>query len=699
LKILLIYPYFLNDRPDEAEKEVRAIPIGLYYIGALLKDNQYDVEILNWYNINKTPERIGETLLNRKPDVIGVSIVHANRWGGIEIARLAKRILPDAKIVFGGVGTTFLWEHLLRHFPEIDYAVLGEGEYSFLNLIRCMEKETFEEIKTIKGIAFRRGQTIIKTDNAETIRDIDQLPMPSKYFEFQYVMSSRGCPSNCTFCGSPKLWGRKVRFHSAGYFAEQLEQLYLKGITHFFVSDDTFTIKKDRVIEICKKIMEKELKITWFALSRVNHVDEEMLYWMRKAGCIQISYGVESGSEKIREIMNKNIKTEDIRRAFALTGRYGIVARAYFIYGAQGESWETIQESIDLIHQIKPLIVIFYPLALFPGTGMYEDFKRRTQLTDDIWLERIEDIQYFDTDPLLSKDIVAAFGQKLYSDYHLHISGFIDAIELIDQKDLYESHAQFLSTLAENFGPGGFFSAIPAIPGKEETVRRLYEKALSYFPLQKAYSGLGIITQKQGKYEESVRILSEGIKQYPESASLAVSLGISHMNMGHLEEATEQYLIALRLDPDNLDAHFNLADVYMQKGLIDKAIEQYLIILKIRPDQVGAHNNLANAYMFTGSIDEAIEQYNAVIALQDNHFDAHCNIGIAYLHKGLIDKAEEHYDVAIRLNSDNADAHFNFGLIYQKKGNKEKALKEYKEALRLNPDLKEARDCIVNLNR
>jgi tetratricopeptide (TPR) repeat protein len=88
-----------------------------------------------------------------------------------------------------------------------------------------------------------------------------------------------------------------------------------------------------------------------------------------------------------------------------------------------------------------------------------------------------------------------------------------------------------------------------------------------------------------------------------------------------------------------------------------------------------------------------------VIALQDNHFDAHCNIGIAYLHKGLIDKAEEHYDVAIRLNSDNADAHFNFGLIYQKKGNKEKALKEYKEALRLNPDLKEARDCIVNLNR
>ena len=152
---------------------------------------------------------------------------------------------------------------------------------------------------------------------------------------------------------------------------------------------------------------------------------------------------------------------------------------------------------------------------------MYEDFKRRTQLTDDIWLERIEDIPYFRTDPLLSKDIVVAFGQKLYSDYYLHIADFLDAIELIDQKDLYESHAALLlSTVAENFGPGGFFSTIQAIPEKEETARRLYEKALSYFPVQKAYLGLGIIKQKQGKFEESIRILSEGMKQCPESKIL-----------------------------------------------------------------------------------------------------------------------------------------------------------------------------------
>ncbi|MDI6891312.1 MAG: radical SAM protein, partial [Thermodesulfovibrionales bacterium] len=208
--------------------------------------------------------------------------------------------------MFGGIGTTFLWKHLLKYFGEIDYAVLGEGEYSFLHLIQCIENENYEEIKEIKGIAFRNGKEVMKTGDPEVIQDLDQLPMPSKYFEFQHLTSSRGCPANCTFCGSPQFWGRKVRFHSPEYFLEQLERLYHKGITFFYVSDDVFTMRKDLVIQVCKKIIKKGLNITWFAISRVNYVDEEMLYWMRKAGCIQISYGVESGSEKIRKALNKN---------------------------------------------------------------------------------------------------------------------------------------------------------------------------------------------------------------------------------------------------------------------------------------------------------------------------------------------------------------------------------------------------------
>jgi anaerobic magnesium-protoporphyrin IX monomethyl ester cyclase len=534
VKILLIYPYCLDDRLYA--EDVRVVPIGLYYIGALLKENQYDVEILNWYNINKTPDKIDVILKEEKPDVIGFSIVHANRWGGIDIAAIAKRILPEVKIVFGGIGTTFLWEHLLTNFKEIDFVVLGEGEYSFLNLVQYIKNENYERIDEIKGIAFRKGKKFVKTNDAEVIQDLDRLPMPSKYFEFHHLVSSRGCPANCTFCGSPRFWGHKVRFHSPEYFVEQLEQLYRKGITFFYVSDDTFTMKKDRVIKICKKIIEKDLKITWFAISRVNYVNEEILYWMRKAGCIQISYGVESGSEKIRNVLNKNINTEMIKKAFALTTKYGILARAYFIYGSPGESRETIQETIDLIHEIKPLSTIFYILDIFPGTALYEDFKRRTKLDDDVWLKRIEDIMYFESDPCLSQDMILAFGQKLRFDYYHHLPEFADAVQLIDNRDLYESHADFLSRLAMTFSHGDY-AAIEDIPEKVSVAQRLYERSLSYHLNQRAYLGLGIIKQKQGDYKESVRILSEGTKQFPDTESLAICLGISHMNMGQYEEA------------------------------------------------------------------------------------------------------------------------------------------------------------------
>ena len=538
MKILLIYPYCLDDRLQA--EDVRVTPIGLYYIGALLKENRYDVEILNWHDINKTPHKIEETLKEKIPDVIGFSIVHANRWGGIDIAKIAKQILPEVKIVFGGIGTTFLWKHLLKHFKEIDFAVLGEGEYSFLNLIQCIEKGDHEGAEKVKGISYRKDGQVIKTNNAEAVHDLDQLPMPSKYFEFQHLSSSRGCPSNCTFCGSPQFWGRRVRFHSPDYFVEQIEHLYRKGIKFFYFSDDTFTMRADRVIQICKKIIERNLKITWFAISRVNHVNEEMLYWMRKAGCIQISYGVESGSEKIRAALNKNIKTDDIKRAFAMTISYGILARAYFIYGSPGESGKTIQETIELIHEIKPMSAIFYILDIFPGTALYEDFQRRTKVGDDIWLEKIEDIMYFETDPRLSQDMILAFGQRLRADYFSYLPEFADAIELIDEKALYESHADFLSRLAMTFSHGEY-AAIEDIPGKEEVAQRLYGRSLSYYPNQRAYLGLGIIRQKKRNYEESVRILSEGVSQFPDDESLATCLGISYMNLSRFEEAREVF--------------------------------------------------------------------------------------------------------------------------------------------------------------
>lgn len=535
MKILLIYPYCLDRRV--IDYDIKAVPIGLYYIGALLKEKGMDAEILNWHDMAGSSDAMEDILKKNKPDIIGLSIMHANRWGGIDVARMAKRLDPDVRIIFGGVGATFLWEHILNNFKEVDFVVLGEGEFTFLSLaekISC--KKDQDELYGVKGIAFRKNGTAVKTDEPEFIHDIDSLPNPARYFAFEHVISSRGCPWKCTFCGSPQFWKRRVRFHSPDYFVEQLVLLYEKGRRFFYFSDDTFTVKKERVIDICKKILERGLNITWVAISRVNYVNEEVLYWMRRAGCIQISYGVESGSAKIRDLLNKNIRIEDIKRAFRLTTGYGILARAYFIYGCPGESWRTIQETIDLIREIKPLSVIFYILDLFPGTQLYSEFVKRTGLTDDIWLERIEDIMYFETDTILSDKDILAFGKRLREEFHRNLHHYASSIELKDDPGLYPLHADFLSRLAMTFSHGDY-AKIDAVKDKEQTAEALFEMAIGYHPDHRAYMGLSMLRQKRGDMDGSIKAASDGLRYFPDSEDLNICMGISLMNLGRYEEA------------------------------------------------------------------------------------------------------------------------------------------------------------------
>jgi len=581
MKIVLIYPYFIDERPKDYD--VRPLPIGLYYLASLLKEKGYQVEILNWYNIHKTPERIPQVLRALRPDILGFSIFNANRWGGIDLARVAREVLPEAKIIFGGVGATFLWEHLLKHFPEIDYVVIGEGEHTFLNLVRALEgSPTEEELQKIKGLALRVDGRPVRTEEADFIPDIDEIPNPARYFTFQHVISSRGCPWNCVFCGSPRFWKRKVRFHSPEYFVEQLELLYRRGVNFFYVSDDTFTLKKDRVIEICEKILKRGLKITWQAISRVDCIDEDILYWMRRAGCVQISFGVESGAEKIRnKVLNKKISTESIKRAFSLCRKYGVLPRAYFIYGCPGESRKTIQASIDLMKKIKPLSMVCYILDIYPGTALYEDFKRRTGATDDIWLKRIEDIMYHETDPNLSAEKVRSLGRRLHSAFYKNLPRFIETLELVDKKDLYPYHADFLTRLAMTLRYGEY-AENPEIPNKEILVEKLFLRALKYYPDHHAYLGLGIIYQQRRQFEKSITILQEGLRYYPQSEQLNVCQAVNYMHLGEFKKALEH----LTPFPNSADAMARAAACYEALGDLAR-MHQCLQRLKTLKENLG----------------------------------------------------------------------------------------------------------------
>ncbi|MDJ0983992.1 MAG: cobalamin-dependent protein [Desulfobacterales bacterium] len=534
MKILLIYPYCLESRLND--EDISVVPQGLFYIAALLKKHAYDVEILNWHNTSNRSQDIKAELINKNPDVIGFSILHANRWGGIDIARIAKQVNPQVKVVFGGIGATFLWEHFLTHFPEVDFVVIGEGEYSFLNLIQCLDQGTAYQLDHVKGLAFRKDGRVRRNSDADPICDLDQLPVPAQHFSYQHVSLTRGCAANCHFCGSPQFWGRQVRFHSVDYFVEQLSLLYQQGIRFFYVSDDTFTISTRRVIEICKKIIQTQMDVQWAAISRVDMINAEILYWMRKAGCIQISYGVESGSEKIRKLLGKTISSQQIRQAFELTQKYGIMARAFFIYGCPQESWQTIEETIELIDAIKPLSIIFYILDLYPGTALFDDYKNRNTLSDDIWLQRIEDIMYFETDPSLSKDLILEFGKKLRNRFYEKLPEFVEALDLVDDPEFYPQHSDFFSRLALTFDKGDY-SGIDAIAHKDQIAEKLYRRSLTYAPNARAYLGLGMLYQQRRAFDESIQILRAGLEIFPHEEQLQLCVAISYMNVGDYHQA------------------------------------------------------------------------------------------------------------------------------------------------------------------
>lgn len=532
MNIVLIYPFFSIERVHI--ENIEAPPIGLHYLGAILKDQGHDVELFNWHDARDKPYIIEEALSTIKPDLIGFSIFHANRWGGIQLAKIFKEHFPEAPIVFGGIGATFMDDHLLQHFPWIDIIVRGEGEITFPALIRRIEAQ--KSYSDLPGLTLRAGNMIRRNPDAERLENLDSLPQPAAHYTFHHLALSRGCPGKCTFCGSPWFWGPKVRFHSADYFVGQLEILYQKGQRFFHFSDDTFTLRKKLVLEVCALIVEKKLDITWAAISRVDRIDEEMLKAMRMAGCIQISFGVESGAEKIRNVLNKKFNEDQIRRAFTLTVSYGILARAYIIYGCPGESSETINDTIRLLKDIRPLVTLFHVLALYPGTYLYDLFKAKTGATDEIWLYREEDLLFFEADKNLRAETVAQFGKKMKQALQESIPDFIHSLELVDDEELFPFHASFLSRLALTIDRGDYPHVLPK-GAAQDLARELYYKALEYAPDAQAYWGLGLLAQDQNDYQKAEAILQEGMRVFPKDDMLAKVLAKTLVCLGREEDA------------------------------------------------------------------------------------------------------------------------------------------------------------------
>lgn len=377
-------------------------PIGLAYIAAYLKSSGIeDVHCLDF--VFDDWDYVETKLKELMPDIIGLTCLTEQRFSVIKFAQIAKKINPRCYVVVGGVHPTFLWKQFLENYPEIDFAVIGEGENSFKDIVTTLQKNPNKEFDEIPGIAYRFNGSAKKTFAGQLIQDLDKLPypyyegfdldkyrlyQPSKYKHLKYTPtnSSRGCVARCQFCSVPEFWGARWRARSAENIFNEIKKYVFMGRLFINFTDDLFSTQIQRVIELSKLIVENNIKVYWDFETRVNLVDEEMLKWAAKAGCVSIAYGVESGSEEILETIHKKTNKNQIAEAFKMTKDYGILAHALMMIGNPGESERTVRETIDLLKLVKPDSVAVQIATIYPGTELCKIGELKGFISDEYWL-------------------------------------------------------------------------------------------------------------------------------------------------------------------------------------------------------------------------------------------------------------------------------------------------------------------------
>jgi len=408
VNVLILNPPVLKDikyiREGRCEQRLSSfqyvmVPISLPSIAALLRENGYTVKIIDSMVENFSLNELINIIDEFSPKVIIYNVSTATYNNDKEVLKFIKSKL-NIKPFFAGIGShvSALSREVLNE-SELDAVIRWEPELIALNLCNAIKKG--KDLKNIKGLSYKRNSSIKMNEDEKFIEPLDKLPFPArdllkneKYTlpvvnsPYTLLVPSRGCPHRCIYCTAPLYYGRKVRFRSVESVINEIKEIFYKyHIKYITMWSDTFTINKKFVIDISKAIIEEGLheKIKWMCNGRVDTVDDEMLSWMAKSGCIGISYGVESGVQEILDNAKKNIKIEQIERAISLTNKYGIESLAHIIFGLPGETKDTIIKTIDFVKKIKPTYAQFYCAIPFPGTEFYKMAKEKNWLVTNNW--------------------------------------------------------------------------------------------------------------------------------------------------------------------------------------------------------------------------------------------------------------------------------------------------------------------------
>ncbi len=409
-------------------------PFGVAYVASTLSANGIK-SVLHDDNLHEYDDRQLRDLLgsyNGEIQAVGLTSVSTTLTQIPRIARISKEILPNTPIIVGGPHARLLPEDIIN-CQEVDVVFTSEAELAIVDYARG------KDLSQIEGVMYRKDGHVVENPVTSVIENLDELPFPdyslfniadyhstkgiAKRHPNSYIINSRGCPYRCTFCSSKSLnptREKKVRFRSPENSVAEIEMLVKKyGVKELFFSDEMFTGNEELVFGICEGIIQLNLDVIWVCQTHVNNITREKLRMMKKAGCHQICFGVESGDPGIQKAIRKNLNLQRVKETVRMTQSEGIDARASFMFGNQYETTETMQRTIDFARKLSPDFASFNIATPYPGTYFREWALENGYLVNDKY-EALDSTTYTLVTPDLPPGTVEKYCNKAFRSFYYH---------------------------------------------------------------------------------------------------------------------------------------------------------------------------------------------------------------------------------------------------------------------------------------
>jgi len=387
-------------------------PLGILYCATVLAENGVEVSVLDQAAKGLSTTQAAGWVKKEEPDVLGLSVLGTSSKEAGKIATLVKEENPNIYVVWGNYHPSFNAERILRKYPDVDIIVRGEGEDACLELAACIQKG--EDFKKVAGVTYRgRDGEVVATPERPLLTDVDSLPFPdrgltdgeyaSRVFgvttvtkKFTSLLSSRGCPFQCTFCACQNFARGIWRPRSVENIVDELEFLHSEGYREFLFVDDNFTLNPRRVVKFCRLLKKKRLKIGWFCDSRVDNCSFDVFREMVKAGCKIVYLGMESANQRILDYYNKRINPQQSRAAAHNARKAGVnIVVGSFIVGAPDETREEIQNTLRFAQQVDINVPSFNILCAPVGSPLWNELAsegfidEQTQWEESIFVPQV----------------------------------------------------------------------------------------------------------------------------------------------------------------------------------------------------------------------------------------------------------------------------------------------------------------------